>query len=107
MVDVYLKTGNVKSAYARLKVLGINIKCDAQGNLLIRPEEACEHCMTPVYADGTWSGTPPNDVFTSNGDYYFSIRMSEAQAAKLPTNDTPNFTKLTSATYPARAPRIA
>ena len=108
-VDVVIETGNVKTARARLKNFGIHILIDDQGNLTTRPEEAAEHVMTPVSEDGTWSGTPP--TWNGTGDYCFTIRMTAAQADKLPKNDTPNFS--TSRTdeegfeYPAYCPQIA
>ena len=91
-VDVVIETGNVKTARARLKQLGINIQINEDGTLTRRDEEAAEHCMTPVAEDGTWSGTPP--TWHGNGDYCFTIRMTAAQADKLPKNDTPNFSTL-------------
>ena len=81
-MDIVIKTGNLKSAFARLRVLGLRVNCDDQGNPLARWEELVEHCCTP----------PIKDI---NGDWYFTFRLvDESQASKIPKIDSPNFTIL-------------
>lgn len=96
MVDVYISCKNPKAAYARLKNFGLQVACNETGELLMRPEEVCEHCMTPAHFDEV------------SQKYYFAVRMEETQAEKLNGfPDTPNFTSYTAEEWPSFAPRFA
>ena len=79
MIDLVIKTKNLKTAFARLRVLGLRVNCDEEGTPLTRYEEMVEHCCTP----------PIKDI---NGDWYFTFRITdESKANKIPKQDTPNF----------------
>lgn len=73
MIDVVIKTGSLTSCNARLKQLGIVVN-----DFPSKVEQTYELVNTPILED-------------ASGDLWFTIRMSEEQAAKLPRNDTPNF----------------
>ena len=82
MIDLVVKTKNLKAAFARLRVLGLRVDCDEEGTPLTRWEELVESCCTP----------PIEDI---NGDFYFCFRLlDESQVSKIPKIDSPNFTIL-------------
>jgi len=79
MIDIVIKTGNFTSCNVRLKQLGLVVRdeMDDEGNKRTI-EQRYEIVNTPMLED-------------TSGDLYFTIRLSEEQADKLPKNDTPNY----------------